>query len=58
MISGGRMRLPAPACCRMPPRASQIESKTKPPPAVTTQVISAAHFIAVFSFGSMVCAIL
>jgi hypothetical protein len=36
----------------MPPRDSQIESKTKPPPAVMTQVISAAHFIA-SSFGGI-----
>src|SRR5205823_11270474 len=31
--------------CRMPPRDSQIESSTKPPPAVTTHAISAAHLI-------------
>jgi hypothetical protein len=36
----------------MPPRDSQIESKTKPPPAVMTQVISAAHSIA-SSFGDI-----
>src|SRR6266852_1744889 len=44
-ISGGRIRLPASCCWRMPPRLSQIESSTKPPPAVITQVMSAAHFI-------------
>src|SRR5215475_1882551 len=43
---GGRIRDPPSAPWRMPPRASQIESKTKPPPAVMTQAISAAHFIA------------
>src|SRR6266536_1414327 len=45
-ISGGRIRLPASRCLRMPPRISQIESSTKPPPAVITQAINAAHFIA------------
>src|SRR5919201_3320675 len=29
----------------MPPRASQIDKRTNPPPAVKTQVINAAHFI-------------
>src|SRR5437588_13126806 len=44
-INGGRIRLPASCCWRIPPRMSQIESSTKPPPAVITQAISAAHFI-------------
>src|SRR5207253_9577405 len=44
-ISGGRIRLPASCCWRIPPRISQIESSTKPPPAVITQAINAAHFI-------------
>src|SRR6059058_1932902 len=44
-ISGGRIRLPASCCWRIPPRINQIESSTKPPPAVITQAISAAHFI-------------
>src|SRR5919204_2657842 len=45
-IRGGLIR-PAPsrACC-MPPRARKIVSRTKPPPAVTTHAMSAAHFIA------------
>src|SRR5919199_412894 len=29
----------------MPPRRNQIESRTKPPPAVSTQLMSAAHSI-------------
>src|SRR5437763_127459 len=37
-ISGGRIRDPPSAPCRMPPRESQIESKTKPPPAETYAV--------------------
>src|SRR4051812_37449153 len=45
MIRGGLIRLPVSPCCRIPPRESQIESRTKPPPAVKSQVISAAHFI-------------
>src|SRR5436853_5864445 len=44
-ISGGRIRLPGSRPWRMPPLESQIASKTKPPPAVTTHAISAAHFI-------------
>src|SRR5881227_3691422 len=44
-ISGGLIRLPASCCWRIPPRISQIESRTKPPPAVITQAINAAHFI-------------
>src|SRR5205085_9819790 len=44
-ISGGRIRLLASCCWRIPPRISQIESSTKPPPAVITQAINAAHFI-------------
>src|SRR5207237_3322610 len=44
-INGGRIRLPASCCWRIPPRISQIESSTKPPPAVISQAISAAHFI-------------
>src|SRR4051812_29730771 len=44
-INGGRIRLPTSDCWRIPPRISQIESSTKPPPAVITQAISAAHFI-------------
>src|SRR5947207_696774 len=44
-INGGRIRFPPSCCWPMPPRISQIESSTKPPPAVSTQVISAAHFI-------------
>src|SRR5919206_706588 len=44
-ISGGLIRLPPSRPCRIPPRASQIVSKTKPPPAVSTQAMSAAHFI-------------
>src|SRR5207248_11386464 len=51
-ISGGRIRLPASCCCRIPPRISQIESSTKPPPAVITQAISAAHFITPPLFAS------
>src|SRR4051812_24050116 len=45
MISGGRIRLPPSPVWRMPPRDSQIAKSTKPPPAVMTQVISAAHSI-------------
>src|SRR6266545_379177 len=45
-ISGGRIRLPASCCWRIPPRLSQIDSRTTPPPAVMTQATSAAHFIA------------
>src|SRR3954453_11391337 len=45
MISGGRIRLPPSAAWRMPLRDSQIANSTKPPPAVRTQVISAAHSI-------------
>src|SRR4051794_38604201 len=44
MINGGLMRLPA-ACDFIPPRASQIDRRTKPPPAVSTHVINAAHSI-------------
>jgi hypothetical protein len=45
MISGDRiLDSPFPRCF-IPPRASQIESRTKPPPAVITHAISAAHFI-------------
>src|SRR5581483_995276 len=44
-MRGGRM-MPLPAVWRMPPPCSQRPSMTKPPPAVTTQVISAAHSIA------------
>src|SRR3954471_2241928 len=44
-IKGGRIRLPASCCCFIPPRISQIESNTKPPPAVISQAMSAAHFI-------------
>src|SRR5213082_3397804 len=44
-IRGGRIRLPPSCCWRIPPRINQIESSTKPPPAVITQAISAAHFI-------------
>src|SRR6058998_3015888 len=51
-ISGGRIRLPASCCCRIPPRISQIESSTKPPPAVITQAINAAHFITPPLFAS------
>src|SRR5919204_863328 len=51
-ISGGRILLPPSPSCRIPPRISQIESSTKPPPAVMTQVTSAAHFIvSPFEFG-------
>jgi hypothetical protein len=39
----------------MPPRASQIASSTKPPPAVTTQVINAAHFIETSPFDLSTC---
>src|SRR5919199_721602 len=31
----------------MPPRASQIERRTNPPPAVSTHVMRATHFIAI-----------
>src|SRR5438105_4361496 len=51
-ISGGRIRLPASCCWRIPPRISQIESSTKPPPAVITQAINAAHFITPPFFAS------
>src|SRR5262245_43571775 len=44
-INGGRIREPASALCRMPPRESQIVRRTKPPPAVTIHAISAAHSI-------------
>src|SRR3954467_4833324 len=44
-IKGGRIRLPASCCCFIPPRISQIESNTKPPPAVISQAMSAAHFM-------------
>src|SRR5919202_999812 len=43
-ISGGRMR--ARSRWRMPPRANQIASITKPPPAVAIQVTSAIQLIA------------
>jgi hypothetical protein len=43
MMSGGLMRFPA-AWDFIPPRASQMDRSTKPPPAVSTQVINAAHF--------------
>src|ERR671934_1263208 len=52
MISGGRIRFPASRCCCMPPRASQIDKSTNPPPAVTTHVIKAAHFISSLLVGS------
>src|ERR671934_376158 len=44
-IKGGRIFVPGSRPCRIPPRPSQIESRTKPPPAVTTHAISAAHSI-------------
>src|SRR5437763_6724351 len=44
-INAGRIFVPGVPSCRMPPRDSQIASSTKPPPAVTTHAISAAHFI-------------
>jgi len=47
-IRGVRILDPASAPCRIPPRASQIQSKTKPPSAVITHVISAAHRIPPF----------
>src|SRR5438046_6026945 len=51
-ISGGLIRLPASCCWRIPPRISQIDSSTKPPPAVITQAIKAAHFITPPLFAS------
>src|SRR5919109_4647050 len=42
-MSGGRMRRPDSRCCRTPPRVTQMERRTNPPPAVKTQVMSAAH---------------
>src|SRR5690349_15036572 len=42
-IRGGRMRLPASRACCMPPRATQIESRTKPPAAVRIQRMRANH---------------
>src|SRR2546423_10685527 len=52
-MSGGRIRLPPSCCCCIPPRINQIESSTKPPPAVITHAMSAAHFITPpFGFGS------
>src|SRR3954464_2014441 len=44
-ISGGRILVPPSRPCRMPPRESQIDSRMKPPPAVRTHAISAAHSI-------------
>src|SRR5436190_1912584 len=44
-INAGRIFVPGVPSCRMPLRDSQIASSTKPPPAVTTHAISAAHFI-------------
>src|SRR3954451_14650606 len=44
-IRGGRIRLPPAPSCRIPPRDSQIASRTNPPPAVATQAINAAHSI-------------
>src|SRR5436190_3349166 len=46
MTSCGRMRLPPSSACCIPPRLTQIEKRTKPPPAVNTHVISAAHSMA------------
>src|SRR5436190_13916749 len=51
-ISGGRIRLPASCCWRIPHRSSQIQSRTKPPPAVITQTINPAHFITPPLFAS------
>src|ERR671934_2300197 len=46
-MSGGRiLGLPGSPRCRIPPRGSQMASRTNPPPAVTTHAMSAAHFIA------------
>src|SRR5919197_2187926 len=45
-IRGGLTGLPPSRPCRIPPRASQIVRRTKPPPAVSTHAMSAAHFIA------------
>src|SRR5918911_4964169 len=46
-MSGGRiLGLPGSPRCRIPPRRSQMASRTNPPPAVTTHAMSAAHFIA------------
>src|ERR671926_450424 len=46
-IRGGLIRSPPSRCCCIPPRASQIVRSTKPPPAVSTHAMSAAHFIAI-----------
>src|SRR5215217_4652335 len=45
-ISGGRMRSPAARPSRSPPRPIQMLSRMKPPPAVSTHAINAAHSIA------------
>src|SRR5262245_26848024 len=42
-ISPGRMRDPASRAVCMPPRETQIESKTKPPIAVRSHAMSAIH---------------
>src|SRR5438876_7981954 len=49
-ISGGRIFEPGSRPCCIPPRESQIASRTNPPPAVTIQATSAAHFIDSASF--------
>src|SRR6516225_7476525 len=46
-ISVGRIRRPGWSACCMPPRWSHTASSAKPPSAVITHKISAAHFIAV-----------
>src|ERR687888_1905296 len=45
-IRGGLIRPPPSRPCCIPPRASQMVRSTKPPPAVSTHAMSAAHFIA------------
>src|SRR5262245_50863600 len=42
-ISGGRILDPASRADCMPPRETQIESRTKPPPAVRIHAMSAIH---------------
>src|SRR5919198_3569779 len=44
-IRGGRIFVPGSRPCCMPPRESQVASKTNPPPAVATHAINAAHSI-------------
>src|SRR6266542_3990387 len=52
-MSAGLILVPGSRPCRMPPRASQIDSRTKPPPAVAIHAIKAAHSIASPPFADL-----